>query len=391
MIVKRTSRTEILAKLRAKIERRVPVFIASAASGLVAQLLEAAGVDCVNTFSGARLRANGMGTMSMLWPILDSNRQTLDYTREDILPALQGDSFVCACLNANDPLKDMVLVLEDLKRMGVSSVSNIGPSISYVDKDSQIYKVLTSAGITLQNEIDMLKVAKEMGMVTIGLAFDEEDSCRVVAEAQPDVFCFHAGTTKGGRRGFDAGETIEETARRTEAVNQKLQASQARPHPRRARGRDGDAGGGPVHARSHDAATGSGPDRPPSGSRSRRPSRRPRRALPPCASRPRAERPSHAQGHRRPRHPRHQGPASPVRARAARGAGQPGPAGGSGSDGNAARRPGTCTRDEVARAGGTPLADLLQDPQPGGGPARHGARAPCGSSGTAWRPAPCTA
>ena len=222
MIVRRTSRAEILDKLQDKVERRVPVFIASAASGLVAQLLEAAGVDCINTFSGARLRANGMGTMSMLWPILDSNRQTLDYTREDILPALKGSSFVCACINANDPLKDMVLLLEDLKRMGVFSVSNIGPSISYVDKDSNIYKVLTRAGITLQNEIDMLRVAKEMGMVTIGLAFDEEDSCRVVAEAQPDVFCFHAGTTKGGLRGFDAGETIEETARRTETVNPKL-------------------------------------------------------------------------------------------------------------------------------------------------------------------------
>lgn len=222
MIVRRTSRAEIIGKLRAKVEGRVPVFIASAASGLVAQLLEAAGADCINTFSGARLRANGMGTMSMLWPILDSNRQTLDYTREDILPALAGSAFVCACINANDPLKDMVLVLEDLKRMGVCSVSNIGPSISYVDKDSQIYKVLTKAGITLQNEIDMLRVAREMGMVSIGLAFDEEDSCRVVAEAQPDLFCFHAGTTKGGRRGYDAGETIEETARRTETVNRKL-------------------------------------------------------------------------------------------------------------------------------------------------------------------------
>jgi predicted TIM-barrel enzyme len=91
-----------------------------------------------------------------------------------------------------------------------------------VDKDSHIYKVLTRAGITLQNEIDMLKVAREMGFVTIGLAFDDEDSCRVVAEAQPDVFCFHAGTTRGGLRGFDAGETIEETARRTETVNQQL-------------------------------------------------------------------------------------------------------------------------------------------------------------------------
>lgn len=222
MIVPRTSRAEILRKLRAKIDAQIPVFIASAGSGLVARLLERAGVDCINTFSGARLRANGMGTMSMLWPILDSNRQTLDYTEQDILPALKGDAFVCACLNANDPLRDMRTVLERLKGMGVMSVSNIGPSISYVDKDSNIYRVLTSAGITLQHEIDMLKLAREMEMVTIGLAFDEEDSARVVEEAQPDVFCFHAGTTKGGLTGFDSGETIEQTAARTEGVITRL-------------------------------------------------------------------------------------------------------------------------------------------------------------------------
>lgn len=213
-----------MQKLRAKVDQRLPVFIASAGSGLVAQLLERAGVDCVNTFSGARLRANGMGTMSMLWPILDSNRQTLDYTQQDILPAMKGDAFVCACINANDPLKDMRSVLEQLKAMGVYSASNIGPSISYVDKDSNLFRVLSSAGITLQHEIDMLKLARELDMVSVALAFDEEDSLRLVGEAQPDVFCFHAGTTKGGLKGYDSGETIEQTAERTEAANQKLRA-----------------------------------------------------------------------------------------------------------------------------------------------------------------------
>lgn len=224
MIVPRTSRAAIMEKLRAKVTARLPVFIASAGSGLVAQLLERAGVDCVNTFSGARLRANGMGTMAMLWPILDSNRQTLEYTEQDILPAMKGDAFVCACLNANDPLKDMRVVLDRLKAMGVFAVSNIGPSISYVDKGSNLFRVLTSAGITLQHEIDMLKLAHELDMVSIGLAFDEEDSLRVVGEAQPDVFCFHAGTTKGGLKGYDSGETIEQTAERAEAVNRKLRA-----------------------------------------------------------------------------------------------------------------------------------------------------------------------
>jgi predicted TIM-barrel enzyme len=219
MIVPRTSRQEIMAKLRMKVKARIPIFIASAGSGLVASLLEKAGADCINTFSGARLRANGMGTMSMLWPILDSNKQTFDYTREDIMPAIKGDAFICACINANDPLKDMRWFLEDLKRIGVFSVSNIGPSVSYVDKDSEIYRVLTKSGITIENEIAMLKLAKEMDMVSIGLAFNLEDSIKMMEEAQPDIFCFHAGTTKGGLKGYDSGETIEQTAARTEEAN----------------------------------------------------------------------------------------------------------------------------------------------------------------------------
>lgn len=224
MITPRTSRSAIMAKLKQKVADRIPIFIASAGSGLVAKLLEKAGVDCINTFSGARLRANGMGTMSMLWPILDSNRQTLDYTREDIMPAIKGDSFICACLNANDPLKDMRMVLQECKNMGVESVSNIGPSISYVDHDSEIFRVLTKSGITLDNEIEMLKLAKEMDMVSIGLAFTLEDSLRIMKEAEPDIFCFHAGTTKGGLTGYDSGEKIEQTAARTEEANQMLRA-----------------------------------------------------------------------------------------------------------------------------------------------------------------------
>lgn len=216
MITNRVETPTILKRLNDKVSERRPIMIASAGSGLVAKLLEAEGADCINTFSGARLRANGMGTMSMMWPILDSNRQTLDYTREDIMPALKGDAFVCACLNANDPLKDMRMVIEECKAMGVNSVSNIGPSISYVDKDSEIFKVMTSAGITFQNEIDLLTLAKAMGMVTVGLAFTLEDSIAMCEQSKPHIFCYHAGTTKGGIKGYDSGLTIEQTAQQTE-------------------------------------------------------------------------------------------------------------------------------------------------------------------------------
>ena len=224
MIAPRTSREEILAQLNKKVTDRKPILISSAGSGLVAKLLEGAGVDCINTFSGARLRANGWGTMSMMWPVLDANEQVLRYTREDIMPAIKGDAFICVCLNPNDPLRDMRMVLEEVRAMGVESVSNIGPSVSYVDKDSELYKVLNKSGITFDVECEMLALAKEMGFVTVGLAFDMEDTVQMIESSKPDIFCFHAGTTKGGLRGYDSGETIDVTAQRTEEAYQKIRS-----------------------------------------------------------------------------------------------------------------------------------------------------------------------
>jgi predicted TIM-barrel enzyme len=222
VFARRPTREQILAKLRAKVAARTPVLISSAANGLSAKMLEEAGADCINTFHGARLRANGMGTMAMLWPIVNANEEVFRYTAEDVLPAIKGDAFLCMCINANDPLRDMRAFLEEIKGLGVISVSNIGPSVSYIDKDSNIYKVLRKCGVTFENEVEMLRIAKEeLGMVTIGLAFDEEDSMQLLEGSKPDVFCFHAGTTKGGRRGYDSGETIEETAARSRAVNEK--------------------------------------------------------------------------------------------------------------------------------------------------------------------------
>jgi predicted TIM-barrel enzyme len=225
VIVPRTTREKILAKLQKKVASRTPVLISSAASGLVAKMLEEAGADCVNTFHGARLRANGMGTMAMLWPIVNANEQVFKNTQEDVLPAMKGDAFVCMCINANDPLRDMWGFLEQIKSIGVMSVSNIGPSVSYIDRDSEIFKVLRKCGITIENEVEMLKLAKEqLGMVTIGVAFTEEDSVQMVEHARPDLFCYHAGTTKGGRKGYDSGESIEDTAARTKVVHDKVKA-----------------------------------------------------------------------------------------------------------------------------------------------------------------------
>ena len=54
------------------------------------------------------------------------------------------------------------------------------------------------------------------------MPFDIEDSINTIKEAEPDIFCFHAGTTKGGLIGFDTPYTLEDTARRTEEANKEV-------------------------------------------------------------------------------------------------------------------------------------------------------------------------
>lgn len=95
---------------------------------------------------------------------------------------IKGDVFICVCLNVNDLLKDMCMVLNDCKVMGVEFVFNIGFFISYVDKDSEIFCVLIKSGIMLDNEIEFLKLVKEMDMVLIGLVFNMEDSFCIMEE-----------------------------------------------------------------------------------------------------------------------------------------------------------------------------------------------------------------
>ena len=50
----------------------------------------------------------------------------------------------------------------------------------------------------------MLRAARDLDLLTIGYAFNAEDTVRLMEEAAPDIFIFHAGITAGGTTG-DAG------------------------------------------------------------------------------------------------------------------------------------------------------------------------------------------
>jgi predicted TIM-barrel enzyme len=104
------------------------------------------------------------------------------------------------------------LYLEDCRRIGISGVHNF-PSVGWFD--GEFRRTLEATGLGYQHEIDMLNLARELDLLTVGYAFNAEDTERLLRGASPDVFVFHCGITGGGSTGDAAALSLEQTAARS--------------------------------------------------------------------------------------------------------------------------------------------------------------------------------
>jgi len=62
----------------------------------------------------------------------------------------------------------------------------------------------------------MLQIAHELNLLTVGYAFNYQDTERLMREAAPDIYIYHAGITAGGATGYSQGADLEQTARRSQ-------------------------------------------------------------------------------------------------------------------------------------------------------------------------------
>lgn len=211
---RRLNRADVIERLWKEIKARRSLFMASAGSGIVAKFLEKAGCDMAGVYNAVKLRAGGAGSMTGLWPVSDANGLMFEYASREIMPVVKTMP-IMAGVNANDPTRDIPVFLEDLKRIGIVGVNNF-PTVGHIDGNFR--NVLEHTGITYDNEIQLLKTAGEMDMVTVAYAFNPIETERIVKGSDPDIFIFHAGVTIGGSIGYDHPDTIEDTAKRTQEV-----------------------------------------------------------------------------------------------------------------------------------------------------------------------------
>ena len=210
----RYDRGQCLARLRAEIARGNGLVMTGAGNGIAAKFIERGGVDLIGVYNTGYFRMQGYGSLAGMLPIFDANELVLHTVEREVLPQVRATP-VIAGVNGVDPLRDMPRFLETLRAIGVSGVHNF-PTVGWFD--GEFRRTLEATGLGYGHEIAMLNAARDLGMLTIGYAFNADDTERLMDEAQPDIFIFHAGITGGGATG-DGGAArsrkLQRAAKRT--------------------------------------------------------------------------------------------------------------------------------------------------------------------------------
>lgn len=211
-MAKRYSRKEFLVRLRSEIDRGRPLVMTGAGNGIAAKFIERGGVDIIGVYNTGYFRMQGYGSLAGMLPMADANAMVFQMGKREILPQV-NEVPVIAGLNGVDVLRDMRLFLEDCRYIGFSGVHNF-PTVAWFD--GEFRNTLEKTGLGYQMEIDMLNTARELDMLTIGYAFNQQDTELLITSALPDIFIFHAGITRGGSTGYEEGGSLAEMAERTQ-------------------------------------------------------------------------------------------------------------------------------------------------------------------------------
>jgi len=200
------SRQEILDRFRAQVAAGMPVIGGGAGTGITAKSAEAGGIDLLVIYNSGRFRMAGRGSLSGLLAYGDANAIVMDMANE-VLPVVKHTP-VLAGVNGTDPFRVMPYFLKQVKDVGFAGVQNF-PTVGLIDGVFRANLEETGMGYGL--EVDMIRLAHEMDLLTSPYVFDEEQAADM-ARAGADILVPHMGLTTSGTIGAQTALTLEEAA-----------------------------------------------------------------------------------------------------------------------------------------------------------------------------------
>lgn len=200
------SRLEIIEGLKAKLAQGKPIIGGGAGTGISAKCEEAGGIDLIVIYNSGRYRMAGRGSLAGLLPYGNANDIVKEMAYE-ILPAVNHTP-VLAGVCGTDPFMLRDSFLKDLKSMGFSGIQNF-PTVGLIDGNFRAN--LEETGMTYQKEVDCIKAAHDLDLLTTPYVFDRKDA-KVMVEAGADIIVAHMGLTTSGKIGAQTSKTLEECA-----------------------------------------------------------------------------------------------------------------------------------------------------------------------------------
>ncbi|MFO0867573.1 MAG: phosphoenolpyruvate hydrolase family protein [Pirellulales bacterium] len=207
------SRTEILARLRAKVAAGQPIVGGGAGTGISAKMSEAGGIDLLVIYNSGRFRMGGRGSLAGMMPYGDANAIVLDMARE-VLPVV-AHTPVLAGVCGTDPFRVMKLFLREIDAAGFSGVQNF-PTVGLID--GQFRQNLEETGMGYGLEVDMIRTAHEAGLLTTPYCFDPEQAA-AMAQAGADILIPHMGLTTKGTIGASTARTLADCVPAIQAMH----------------------------------------------------------------------------------------------------------------------------------------------------------------------------
>ena len=169
----RIPRKEILERLRAMIARGEPIIGGGAGTGLSAKCEEAGGIDLIVIYNSGRYRMAGRGSLAGLLAYGNANEIVVEMARE-VLPVVTRTP-VLAGVNGTDPFMLLDRFLRGLGELGFSGVQNF-PTVGLIDGVFRANLEETGMGYGL--EVDMIRAARELDLLTTPYVFSEGDAAR---------------------------------------------------------------------------------------------------------------------------------------------------------------------------------------------------------------------
>ena len=205
-------RQESLRKLRAQVATGKPIIGAGAGTGISAKFAERGGVDILIIYNSGRFRMAGRGSLAGLLPYGDANAIVLEMGGE-VLPVVKNTP-VLAGVCGTDPFRLMNVFLQKVKAEGFDGVQNF-PTVGLFE--GVFRQNLEETGMGYGLEVEMIRQARGLDLLTCPYVFNP-DEARAMAEAGADVLVPHMGLTTKGAIGAHTALTLEESARRVQAM-----------------------------------------------------------------------------------------------------------------------------------------------------------------------------